>query len=223
MHNCIAAIMSGLMLIALSSSALAGQASLDTVDVYLVPMEDFPEAGAAAIARTMSGDMKLWVKGTLAMGALDVATLPGTNQLASEDILEKSRSVLKRLPESSDKTYYLMLTTKDINSRAGGTRFQFSAHSRELNASVVSLARLMYDVDGRPATERTIQTRLYKMIKRAIGEMRLEWKRSTNIEDVMYSPIMSLQDLDRIGVGHVETPPEGGQDGREFRRLPGAI
>lgn len=222
MNTLVAAIMAGLML-ALPMLADAGQASLDTVDVYIVPMEDFPEGGAAAIAKSMSEDMKLWVKGTLRMGALGVATLPGTNQLVSEEILEKSQPVLKRLPESSGKTYYLLLTTRDINSRTGATRFQFSAHSLELNTSVISLARLLYDAGGHSAAERTIQARLYKMVKRAIGEMRLGWKRSTNIADVMYSPIMSLQDLDRIGTDHAETPSNGEQDERGYVHLPNAI
>jgi hypothetical protein len=30
------------------------------------------------------------------------------------------------------------------------------------------------------------------------------WQRSTNIEDVMYSPLMGVPDLDRIGVNHIK-------------------
>ncbi len=116
----------------------------------------------------------------------------------------------------------LLLTTRDINSRTGATRFQFSAHNRELNASVISLARLMYDVDGRPAAERTLQARMYKLIKRAIGEMHLGWRRSTHPDDVMYAPLMSLQDLDRIGTRHVEAPSDGDAGGKPVH-LPNAI
>jgi predicted Zn-dependent protease len=190
----------------LAEPSFSKEASPDTVDVYIVPLEDFPEEAAAIIAKTMSKDMNMWAKGTLKLGAFDIAKLPGTNQLISEDILEKSQSVLKRLPESSDKTYYMLLTTKDINSRTGGNRFAYSTHNKGLNTSVVSLARLMNYANGQPVLDNLALTRLYKMVKRAIGEMHLGWKRSINIDDIMYSPIMGLQDLDRIGINHTETP-----------------
>jgi predicted Zn-dependent protease len=203
--------------------AIAKEASLDTVDVYIVPLDDFPEAAAAVVAKSLSSDLKLWVKGTLRLGALDVPNLPGTNQLVSEDIIEKSQSVLRRLPERSDKTYFLLLTTKDINSRAGGTRFQFSTHNKALNTSVISMARMMDYVNGQPVLDEMVSVRLFKMVKRAIGEMRLGWKRSTNIEDIMYSPIMGVQDLDQIGIGHIETPPQGEKLETQPHRLNNAI
>ena len=47
-------------------------------------------------------------------------------------------------------------------------------------------------------------------MKRAIGEMRYGWKRTTDIQDIMYAPIMSLDDLDQIGLEHYEEKPEEG-------------
>jgi len=46
------------------------------------------------------------------------------------------------------------------------------------------------------------------MTKRAIGEMYLGWKRSLDPSDIMYSPLMSLDELDKLGLDHAETPPE---------------
>ena len=63
---------------------------------------------------------------------------------------------------------------------------------------------------------------MYKLIKRAIGEMHLGWRRSTNPDDVMYAPLMGLQDLDRIGTRHVEAPPDGDPGSRPVH-LPNAI
>lgn len=181
----------------------AAEASLDTVDVYLVPLDDFPESLASGLAKAMSRETKMWFKGALKMGDLNISTIPGTNQLATEDIIEKSQEVLKRLPESSNKTYYLLLTTRDINSQSGGTRFLFSGHSKELNTSVVSMARMFNYVDGKPVVDVIVAARLLKMMTRAVGEIHLGWKRSTNIVDVMYSPIMGLDDLDRIGTKYL--------------------
>lgn len=181
----------------------AQENGLDTVNVYLVPMEDFPEDAAVAFAKSLSKEMNARVKSSLRLGDLDALQLPGTNQLISEDIIAKSQPILKSFPEVSKSTYFLILTTKDINSNNGNFRFQFSTHSKELNTSVVSMARLFEYVDGKPVANDLVLTRLYKMTKRAIGEMYLGWKRSVNRKDVMYSPIMSLDDLDSIGVNHV--------------------
>lgn len=176
----------------------------DTVDVYIVPMDDIPEDLSSAIAKTMSDDMKLQAKGSMRMGSLDVLKLPGSNQLIAEDILAKAQPVLRSLPSAGPKTYFLILTARDINSASGNFRFQFSMHSKELHTSVVSMARLFNYRDGKAYADQVAYTRLYKMTKRAIGEMHLGWQRSTNRRDIMYSPLMGVPDLDSIGLEHEE-------------------
>ncbi|MGH8493314.1 MAG: hypothetical protein ACRERR_09455 [Moraxellaceae bacterium] len=197
-----------IMLTACASPARAQEASPDTVAVYLVPMEDFPEAVAAKLARQLSDDMKLWVKATVRMGKLDVLKLPGTNQFIAEDILAKAQPIIRSLPEASRQTYYVLLTTRDINSSSGNFRFQFSMHVREARSSVVSIFRMLEFHNGRYfATQRSYE-RLLKMTKRGIGEIYLGWERSSNRGDIMYSPIMSVQDLDSIGLQHDEKRPQ---------------
>ena len=176
----------------------------DFVDVYIVPMDDFPEDKAAEIATLMTDDMQLWVKSTLRLGKLYVNKLPGTNQLIAENIIEKSQPILKSLGNSSEKTYFLILTTRDINLENGNLRFVFPSHNKEHNTSVISLQRMVNYINGIPVFDEVSKSRLYKMMKRSIGEMRLGWQRTSNINDIMYAPIMSLDDLDRIGLQHLE-------------------
>jgi hypothetical protein len=196
------------MLCCFSPAALALEKGPDTVDIYIVPMDDFPEAVAASAAKFMSDDMKVWAKGTLRLGDLGVQKLPGTNQLIAEEILAKAQPLLKLLPEASDATYFLLLTTQDINSASGDARFQFSLHSKALRTSVISMSRMFKYVEGKPVVDNDVFFRLYKMTKRAIGEMSLGWKRSTDRGDIMYSPIMGLTDLDSIGLDHDTEKPE---------------
>ena len=191
-------------LLNICSIAQAQEKSLDTVDVYIVPMEDFPESVAANFAKQLSTDLGTWVKSTVRLGDLKVSKLPGTNQLISEDIVEKAQPILQSFPEASQSTYYLILTSQDINSASAGFRFQFSTHNKELKTSVVSLARMVDYLNGQPAITDASISRLYKMSKRAIGELHLSWKRSTNPKDIMYSPIMGVADIDRIGTEHLE-------------------
>lgn len=188
-----------------SAPAAALESNRTSVDVYLAPMADFSEDMSAALAKSLSADLGLWVKSSLRLGEISSETTPDGKQLVAEDLFVKAQTVLRSLPEKTTNTQFILLTNRDINSRTGGFRYLFSYHDRALDTSVVSAARMQANLFGQPVADKQTPTRLYKIIKRAIGEMRLGWKRSTDIADIMYSPIMSLNDLDRIGLQHFET------------------
>lgn len=197
-----------LSLLSLRSISGAEMHPLDAVPVYLVPLDDFPEELAAALAKSLQNNLSLRVKASVSLPPLPIATVPGTTQLVSDDILLQASKASSRLPEATATTYRVFLTIKDINSRSANLRFQFSAHNKALNCSVISLARLLEYAGERPVlTERSV-SRIQKMIKRAIGEMYLGWKRSPDPGDIMYSPLMSLDELDKLGLDHAESPPE---------------
>ena len=197
-----------LPLMSVCSMSSADIHPLDAVPVYLVPLNDFPEELAAVLAKSLQANMGFRVKASLQLPPLVIATTPGTAQLVSDDILLQASKASARLPEATATTYRIFLTIKDINARSANLRFQFSAHNKTLNCSVISLARLLEFAGERPVlTERSI-SRLQKMTKRAIGEMYLGWKRSLDPSDIMYSPLMSLDELDKLGLDHAETPPE---------------
>ncbi|MDB5794072.1 MAG: hypothetical protein JWR25_451 [Noviherbaspirillum sp.] len=185
-----------------SAQPFPNASPVDKIAVYLIPSEGFPEELSALLARTLTKETGLWVKSSLRIPATDMSPLPGTNQYAPEDFFAKVLPRAKALPEASPRTYYVILTTRDINSRSQNFRFQFSSHSPMQNASVVSLARLLGYADGVAILDAAAAIRLHKMTKRAIGEMRLGWKRSDDPKDLMYAPIMGIEDLDRIGLEH---------------------
>jgi predicted Zn-dependent protease len=192
------------------NAADAPPGPVDAVSVYLVPLDDFPEDLASSLAKLLQQNLNLRVKASLRLPALSLTTLPGTNQYVAEDILSLGAAASASLPETSSTTYRVFLTTRDTNTRSGNFRFQFSAHNKALNCSVVSMARLLEYSNDRPMLTERAATRLLKMTKRAIGEMRLGWSRSADKSDLMYTPIMSLDDLDRLGLEH-HAGPGGGQ------------
>ncbi|AKU20230.1 hypothetical protein [Massilia sp. NR 4-1] len=175
---------------------------LDTVAVYLVPTENFPEVFAANLARMLTRDTGIWVKASLAVPIAEMAPLAGSNQYAAEDFFEKLLPQTEKLPGVGRKTLFLLLTTRDLNTRSQNFRYQISYHNNLLNMSVISLARLFSYQDGQPLMDVTAATRFYKMCKRTIGEARLGWQRSGDPSDLMYAPIMSIEDLDKIGLEH---------------------
>lgn len=193
-----------LPLLWLGRAAAEQSSPLDSVAVYLIPLSDFPENLAAALARSLQDGLGLRIKASLRLPPLAVDKLPGTNQLVSESLLAAGLKASAGLPEAAPGTYRVFLTTQDINSRSANFRFQFSSHDKNSNSSVISLARLLEYVEERPTlTDRSV-LRLVKMTMRAIGEMKLGWQRSPDPNDLMYSPLMGLDDLDRVGLDHAE-------------------
>ena len=70
------------------------------------------------------------------------------------------------------------------------------------------MARIFKYKNGQRYGDDQVSARLYKLVKRSIGEMRLGWQRSSSRLDIMYSPLMSVQDLDSIGLQHDPNRPQ---------------
>ena len=68
--------------------------------------------------------------------------------------------------------------------------------------SVLSVARLFYEKDGSTAPDDVVALRVQKMLLRIVGEMRFGWKRTNDPTDLMYAPIMSIEDIDRMSLVH---------------------
>lgn len=172
------------------------------VVVYFLPLDDFNVEASASLARHFSEEFGVRMRSALPMGSRELRPFEGTQQYAAEDILSLAASVLARLPTQAPDASYVILTNRDINARARTFRYMFSWHDSLLRASVVSTARLAEPGDSSPRAASLLADRLGKMVRRAIGELQFGWKRSGNIDDAMYSPLMGIEDLDRIGRMH---------------------
>jgi hypothetical protein len=182
-----------------AQNQLLPQASpVDAVNFYIIPTDDISEEGAGNIARALTKETGLWIKATLWTPSGAIEPFPGTNQYPLEDYFPLGKQAAKLLPEASPRTYFIVLTNRDINSRSRNFRFLYSSHSPMANTSVLSIARLMYNSDGTTSPESLVSARVAKMLLRIVGEMRLGWKRSSDPTDLMYAPLMSINDIDRL-------------------------
>lgn len=181
-------------------SRLPSSGGADRVAVYLLPADDFPEPLADALARQLGQETGLRVKASLRFPLGELQPFEGSNQFAAEDLMDRARPITRSLQDAGPRTYFVVLTARDINSRSRNFRFQYSLHNPMSKLSVLSIARMLDREDG-VLSERSA-LRLYKMTKRTLGEMRLGWQRSSDPEDLMYAPIMGMDDLDRIGLEH---------------------
>lgn len=175
---------------------------VDAVVAYVIPTDAIPEQAAASIARALTKDTGLWIKASTWAPSSVEQPFAGTNQYPAEDYLPVGKSLAKVLPDAGPRTYFIVLTDRDINSRSQNFRFQYSLHSPMARTSVLSVARLLYDKDGAPASSEIVGARVQKMLMRIVGEMKLGWKRTSDPADLMYAPIMSIDDIDRMSVSH---------------------
>ena len=183
----------------------------DAVNVYILPTDGISEEAAGGIARALTKETGLWIKSTLWMPSDGIEPFPGTNQYPAEDYFPLGARAARMLREASPRTYYIVLTNRDINSKSQNFRFQYSSHSPMANTSVLSIARLLYTKLGTPASNEMVGERVAKMLLRIVGEMRLGWRRTSDPADLMYAPIMSIDDVDRMSLtrtlqSHKQTP-----------------
>ena len=175
---------------------------VDAVNVYIIPTDGISEEAAGGIARALTKVTGLWIKSTLWMPSDGIVPFAGTNQYPAEDYFPLGARAARMLREVSPRTYYIVLTNRDINSKSQNFRFQYSSHSPMANTSVLSVARLLYTSLGTPASNEVVAERVGKMLLRIVGEMRMGWKRTSDPADLMYAPIMSIDDVDRMSLSH---------------------
>ena len=181
---------------------LVPSSPVDSVVLYVIPTDGIPEQVAATVARALTEDTGMWVKSALQVPSGVTEPFAGTNQYPAEDYLPLGATFAKRLPDAGPRTYFIVLSDKDINSRSRNFRFQYSMHSPMARTSVLSVARLLFTRDGNPASGDVIRLRIQKMLMRIVGEMKFGWQRTTDPADLMYSPIMSIDDIDRMSLTH---------------------
>lgn len=175
---------------------------LDAVPFYIIPTDDVEEQATGTIAQTLTKDTGLWIKSTVWAPSDVSEPLPGTNQYPAEDYFPVGERLAGTLRDASPNTYFIVLTNRDINSKTRNFRFQYSMHSPTVNTSVLSIARLLYNVDGSKATGNVAADRVTKMLMRIVGEMRLGWKRTSDPKNLMYAPVMSVEDIDRMSLSY---------------------
>jgi predicted Zn-dependent protease len=180
---------------------------LEFVDVYLLPLDDFDYRMADRLARILEEDLKLRVKATVNVGAGGAEKINNGSQYSAESLLKVAGQASASLEEKTDESVYVLLTGRDINSSVGSLRFLFSQNDRQKTA-VLSTARLAIGLQNDAAGRELFGNRCFKMIKRQIGELYFGSPRSTDISDVMFAPIMSLETVDKMGTefkGHPES------------------
>ena len=157
------------------------------------------DAIAAGYAKLLASGAGVVAKPLLKAGIDEPVNANG--QLEGDGVLAALQPIADRMRRlyDSPKALFVLLTRIDLNNTPGGTRYLFSYHNFDTNLSVVSAARCTSPGRDGPATDELVFRRLYKLLLRAVGEQVLHLPRSGDPSSAMYSPLMSVDDLDMIG------------------------
>jgi predicted Zn-dependent protease len=179
------------------SQTATEQAQRSGVDVYLVPLEGFPEPLANDLANWLRQDTGLNIKCTPAASCDYAVLTPLRSQYIAESFYDGMNRTAARLPERSRQTAVIFLTEKDIYLESANLRFVFATH-RDPRMSLVATGRFAPTGVSRPADLRLFNERTLKLLKRAIGQQYYGYSRSSDPDSLMYSPLMGVPDLDAI-------------------------
>jgi predicted Zn-dependent protease len=123
----------------------------------------------------------------------------GTQQYPAEEIIAIAKKVIPNFQDVVPTSSFVVLTRRDINSGDRSLCFNFASGEPTSRVVVVSTARLALNLKNTNIGRDVFWLRTYKMTKREIGIVHFGYPRSTDVKDLMYSPIMSLKDVDRMG------------------------
>jgi predicted Zn-dependent protease len=172
------------------------------VDVIVIPLDGVPDAFIKMIAEEISNQHALNAKAATRMSLSKFMYDPNWNQYMSNRIADEAFKLSNKFQSKHDKTLLLVITNLDINAEGSHVRYNYATHFNHL--SVISTARIDPKNIGEQENEQLKKTRILKLINKAIGQQVYGYATSSDIRSVMYGPITSLQDLDKMGSAFTE-------------------
>jgi predicted Zn-dependent protease len=165
--------------------------------IYLVPIEKFPEARAQALVNYLIENFRIPVRLLPKIALEERAVDRGRQQLIGEEL---TALLQRRCPQQAKEPGSVLIGLTDIDIYLRSTpewKFAF-AQSDAGKFTIVSCARMDNVNLGRPANDAQLQSRLRKMVMKHIGVLYFGYAYSNTPTSVMYSPILSVEDLDSL-------------------------
>jgi predicted Zn-dependent protease len=178
--------------------ALPSAEFADRNDIVLMPTEDFPFEFTASLAKALAAATNLKIRAILNLGASEWRPYSNVPQYDPARLKDIALPAIAQIKSTHGGSLYILLTTRDINSASGNLRFVFAESYPNERVSVISVARMLLAPTGQQENPQLVAERVYKMVLRTIGLMYFELPRSADPKDLMFSPLMSVDALDRL-------------------------
>ena len=110
-----------------------------------------------------------------------------------------AKPTIEQLKKIYGGLLHILLTTRDFNFADRSLNFLFAFSHNVDKVAVISVARLLALIpETRQIDTQLATNRLRKMILRAIANLHLGMPRSADPRNILYSPIMSADQLDAL-------------------------
>jgi len=176
----------------------------ENLKIVIIPMAGIPIDFKNSLRDALEEQHKGEVLVTTEFGRDVSMVLPGSGQYNSNLLASRGGKIAEDVGVGN--AFIVVLTNEDINQPDSGLRYSFSAHYNGL--SVVSLARInpqnfgvTLDLISIPIEFQIMKKRALKLLNKSIGYGLYGYEASSDINSVMYGPIMGIDDLDKVGAG----------------------
>ena len=185
-------------------NAVLGNQGVPTADhkVVIIPMAGLPSVFVSKLKKELEKQHGFPVLVTTELGKGPEMIMKESGQYHSGHLAFVGNDIAKRIDRAN--AFKIVLTNEDINDPDSGLRFYYSAHFDGL--SVVSLARInpsnfgvLPNLIEIPEMYMKMTSRALKLINKSIGYGVYAYQASSDVNSVMYGPVMGLSDLDRVG------------------------
>lgn len=165
--------------------------------LYFVPLGDFPQASLDHLVTYAKHKFGLKIETVPALPFERRVVDYSRQQLIAEELIAQ---VKREYPElaRNPKVILIGITTVDMYIRDYSWRYAF-AYRENGRFAAISTARMNPANYGAPPNGELFYIRLRKMISRYIGILYYRLPRNKNKSSVLYSPILGVDDLDKIG------------------------
>jgi len=180
--------------IALPPPSVSNRAERKCADVYLLPYGNFSLQLAQSLAQKLSEDLKLNVRITSSLPIPKDSFNDRRKQYDAGHFYLTQINTSCSLMDIDHETVFIGLIDGSLYHSDISTRFLFALEYDKKNA-IVGNGNIKWNVP-----ESVYHTRLYKLVKRQIGKTYFKKEPSSDKKSVMKSPIMSVRDLDKIGL-----------------------
>lgn len=167
-------------------------------DVYIIPFAGFPAGSEATIAKYLSEYFDISVKETPVMPIPATAYDPIRKQYLVNNLYEPIYNFLPSLGQTKTNVLYIAILPGDMYIYDSSWNYTFCV-GFEHNISIIATDRLVpFGVTDRKQAEELYGERLCKLLVRTVQEHYFGIPRSNDPTSVMFSPLMSVADIDNM-------------------------
>ena len=167
-------------------------------DVYIIPLEGLHVDVAASLAKFLSGYFNINVRETAMMPLPREAYDTSRKQYLGNMLYEPIKEYLPNIPSKTTNTIFIAILAGDMYPYGSSWNYTLQL-GFDNNISIVATDRLVpYGITDQNQAQAIYGQRLCKMLVRVILERYYGQARSNDPASLLFSPIMSIDDIDRM-------------------------